>query len=127
MVVDRLVVKDDMVSRLADSLETALRLGEGLVRVEVVGGESQLFSEWHACVECGISIPEMTPRMFSFNNPYGACPDCSGLGTRMYFDPDQVVPNRQLVAAGRCDRALVDPDRLLLPAGPGSPGGFLRV
>ena len=55
-----------------------------------------LFSERHACVECGISIPEMTPRMFSFNNPYGACPDCSGLGTRMYFDPEQVVPNRQL-------------------------------
>jgi excinuclease ABC subunit A len=96
VVVDRLVVKPDMVSRLSDSLETALRLGEGLVRVEVVGGESHLFSEWHACVECGISIPEMTPRMFSFNNPYGACPDCSGLGTRMYFDPDQVVPNRQL-------------------------------
>ena len=96
VVVDRLVVKEDMVSRLSDSLETALRLGEGLVRVEVVGGESYLFSEWHACVECGISIPEMTPRMFSFNNPYGACPDCSGLGTRMYFDPEQVVPNSQL-------------------------------
>ncbi len=96
VVVDRLVVKDGITSRLADSLETALRLGEGLVRVEVVGGESHLFSEWHACVECGISLPEMTPRMFSFNNPYGACPDCSGLGTRMYFDPDQVVPNRQL-------------------------------
>jgi excinuclease ABC subunit A len=96
VVVDRLVVKDDMTSRLADSLETALRLGEGLVRVEVIGGESLLFSEWHACAECGISIPEMTPRMFSFNNPYGACPDCSGLGTRMYFDPEQVVPNPQL-------------------------------
>jgi excinuclease ABC subunit A len=96
VVVDRLVVQEGIASRLADSLETALRLGEGLVRVEVVGGESQLFSEWHACVECGISIPEMTPRMFSFNNPYGACPACSGLGTRMYFDPDQVVPNRQL-------------------------------
>ncbi len=96
VVVDRLVVKEGIASRLADSLETALRLGEGLVRVEVVGGESQLYSEWHACIECGISIPEMTPRMFSFNNPYGACPDCSGLGTRMYFDPEQVVPNRQL-------------------------------
>ncbi|MDH3997682.1 MAG: excinuclease ABC subunit UvrA [Desulfuromonadales bacterium] len=95
VVVDRLVVKDDITSRLADSLETALRLAEGLVRVEVVGGESYLFSEWHACVECGISIPEMSPRMFSFNNPYGACPDCSGLGTRMYFDPEQVVPNPQ--------------------------------
>ena len=96
VVVDRLVVKEDMTSRLADSLDTALRLGEGLVRVEVVGGESLLLSEWHACVECDISLPEMTPRMFSFNNPYGACPDCSGLGTRMYFDSEQVVPNRQL-------------------------------
>ncbi len=96
VVVDRLVVKEGIGSRLADSLETALRLGEGLVRVEIVGGESLLFSEWHACVDCGISIPEMTPRMFSFNNPYGACVDCSGLGTRMYFDPEQVVPNRQL-------------------------------
>jgi excinuclease ABC subunit A len=96
VVVDRLVVKEGINSRLADSLETALRLGEGLVRVEIVGGESMLFSEWHACVDCGISIPEMTPRMFSFNNPYGACPDCSGLGTRMYFDPEQVVPNQSL-------------------------------
>jgi len=96
VVVDRLVVKEGIASRLADSMETALRLGEGLVRVEVVGGDSHIFSEWHACAECGISIPEMTPRMFSFNNPYGACPDCSGLGTRMYFDPEQVVPNRQL-------------------------------
>ncbi len=96
VVVDRLVVKDGIASRLADSLETALRLGEGLVQVDVIGGESHLFSEWHACVECGISISEMTPRMFSFNNPYGACPDCSGLGTRMYFDPEQVIPNYQL-------------------------------
>ncbi len=96
VVVDRLVVKEGITSRLADSLETALRLGEGLVRVETVDKESQLFSEAHACVDCGISIPEMTPRMFSFNNPYGACADCSGLGTRMYFDPEQVVPNPRL-------------------------------
>jgi len=96
VVVDRLVIKEGITSRLADSLETALRLGEGLVRVEVVGGESQLYSEALACVECGISIPEMTPRMFSFNNPYGACSDCSGLGTRMYFDPEQVIPNSRL-------------------------------
>jgi len=96
VVVDRLVVKDGIAGRLADSLETALRLAEGLVRVEVIGGESLLFSEHHACVDCGISLAEMTPRMFSFNNPYGACPDCSGLGTRMYFDPELVVPNPQL-------------------------------
>jgi excinuclease ABC subunit A len=62
----------------------------------VVDGESQLFSEQHACADCGISYPEITPRMFSFNNPYGACPDCSGLGTRMYFDPEEVVPNPAL-------------------------------
>jgi len=96
VVVDRLLVKPGIESRLADSLETALRLAEGVVRVEVVDGESRLFSQQHACVECGVSYPEITPRMFSFNNPYGACPDCSGLGTRMYFDPEQVVPNPEL-------------------------------
>ena len=96
VVVDRLVLKEEVRTRLADSLETALRLAEGLVRVEVVGGESLVFSQQHACVDCGISYPEITPRMFSFNNPFGACPDCAGLGTRMYFDPEQVVPNPAL-------------------------------
>jgi excinuclease ABC subunit A len=96
VVVDRLVIKPGIEGRLADSLETALRLAEGVVRVEEVGGESRLFSEQHACAECGISYPEITPRMFSFNNPYGACPDCAGLGTRMYFDPEEVVPNPDL-------------------------------
>ena len=96
VVVDRLVIKPEIRTRLADSLEIALRLAEGLVRVEVVGGQSLVFSEQHACVDCGISYPEITPRMFSFNNPFGACPDCAGLGTRMYFDPEQVVPNPSL-------------------------------
>jgi len=121
IVVDRLVVKDGIQRRLADSLETALHHGEGVVKVQVIGGrggvipptESSpseggrenpaptedhtiLFSEALACIDCGISYPEMTPRMFSFNNPYGACPDCTGLGTRMYFDPDLVVPNPDL-------------------------------
>ena len=111
VVVDRLVIKTEIRTRLADSLEIALRLAEGLVRVEVVGGDrasvgaqhaapppghSMVFSEQHACVDCGISYPEITPRMFSFNNPFGACPDCAGLGTRMYFDPEQVVPNPSL-------------------------------
>jgi excinuclease ABC subunit A len=96
VVVDRLVIKEGVQGRLADSLETALRLADGIVRVEVVDGESLLFSEQHACVECGVSYPEIAPRMFSFNNPYGACPDCSGLGTRMYFDPEAVVPNQGL-------------------------------
>jgi len=96
VVVDRLVVKEGIASRLADSLETALRLADGLVRVEEPGGESRLFSEQHACPDCGISYPEIAPRMFSFNNPYGACPACTGLGTRMYFDPELVVPNPEL-------------------------------
>ncbi|ABA87350.1 excinuclease ABC, A subunit [Syntrophotalea carbinolica DSM 2380] len=96
VVVDRLVIRPGIESRLADSLETALRLAEGIVRVEEVDGESHLFSEQHACADCGISYPEITPRMFSFNNPYGACPACSGLGTRMYFDPEEVVPNPEL-------------------------------
>jgi excinuclease ABC subunit A len=96
VVVDRLVINDGIRTRLADSLETALRLADGIVRVEVVDGASELFSEQHACIECGVSYPEIAPRMFSFNSPYGACSDCSGLGTRMYFDPEQVVPNPSL-------------------------------
>ncbi|PLY02866.1 MAG: excinuclease ABC subunit UvrA [Desulfuromonas sp.] len=96
VVVDRLVVKESIASRLADSLETALGLADGLVRVEEPEGESRLYSEQHACADCGISYPEIAPRMFSFNNPYGACSDCTGLGTRMYFDPELVVPNPSL-------------------------------
>ena len=93
VVVDRLVMKAEIESRLADSIETALRLADGMVRIEIPEGESKLFSANHACIDCGLSYPEVSPRMFSFNNPHGACPDCSGLGTRMYFDHEQVVPN----------------------------------
>jgi len=96
VVVDRLVMKPDITSRLAESIETAVQLADGLVRVEIPEGDSMLFSARHACIECGLSYPEITPRMFSFNNPHGACPDCSGLGTRMLFDREQVVPNSQL-------------------------------
>ena len=137
IVVDRIVVKDGVQRRLADSLETALYHAEGVVKVEVVtpvdvganlvfaqdgekpshggqspkgaqsppkGGRSQgsplpttlIFSEKLACVECGISYQEITPRLFSFNNPHGACPECTGLGTRMYFDADLVIPNQEL-------------------------------
>jgi excinuclease ABC subunit A len=96
VVVDRLVIKEGIQTRLADSLETCLRLAEGIVRIEIVDGRSELWSEYHACVECNVSYPEITPRMFSFNSPYGACPDCSGLGTRMYFDPELVVPDPDL-------------------------------
>ncbi len=96
VVVDRLVIKEDLGPRLSDSIETALRLADGLVRVEIPDGDSLLFSARHACVACGLSYPEVTPRMFSFNNPHGACSECSGLGTRMLFDQDQVVPNPEL-------------------------------
>jgi excinuclease ABC subunit A len=94
VVVDRVVVRDGMTARLADSLETALRLADGVAQVEAVdGGEPMVFSERLACAECGISFPEVSPRMFSFNNPYGACPECGGLGTRDEIDPERLVPN----------------------------------
>ncbi|MBM4273805.1 MAG: excinuclease ABC subunit UvrA [Deltaproteobacteria bacterium] len=95
-VVDRLVIKPDLGARLTDSLELALRLADGVVRVEVQGGEELLFSERFACDHCGVSLPELTPRLFSFNSPQGACPSCTGLGTRMVIDPDLVVPNEDL-------------------------------
>jgi excinuclease ABC subunit A len=93
VLVDRLAVKEGAAKRLADSLATAMNLSEGIVKVEVAGGEELIFSEKFACVDCGISYPEISPRMFSFNNPYGACPQCDGLGTTNYFDPDLVVPD----------------------------------
>ena len=96
VVVDRLIMKAGLEGRLADSVETALRLGDGLVLIQVVDGECMPFSEKHACMECGLSYMEIEPRLFSFNNPQGACPDCSGLGTRNYFDPDQIVPHADL-------------------------------
>jgi excinuclease ABC subunit A len=98
IVVDRLVVKEGVARRLADSLETALAHADGIVKVELLGDKphSLIFSEKLACIDCGISYPEIAPRMFSFNNPYGACPECTGLGTRMYFDADLVVPNRTI-------------------------------
>jgi excinuclease ABC subunit A len=92
-VVDRLVIKEDLPPRLTDSLELALKLGEGTVRLAVAGGEELLFSERFACDVCGVSLPEITPQLFSFNSPQGACQACSGLGTRLILDPDLVVPN----------------------------------
>src|SRR5262245_44560207 len=94
VVVDRLVVKPTIASRLADSLETALRLADGVVVVETAeGGPAFIFSERLACARCGVSFPEISPRMFSFNNPFGACPECGGLGTRFELDPELVVPD----------------------------------
>ncbi len=93
IVIDRLVVRPDIQQRLTDSLETAMKLSEGLVVASVVDGEDMLFSQNYACPECGISIGELAPRMFSFNNPYGACPTCSGLGVLMKIDPGIVIPD----------------------------------
>jgi excinuclease ABC subunit A len=93
VVVDRLVVKEGIRSRLAASVESALALGDGLVVVEELGARDHVFSTRMACPDCGVSYPEISPRLFSFNSPYGACPACGGLGTRMEFDPDLVVPD----------------------------------
>ncbi|WP_420912371.1 excinuclease ABC subunit UvrA [Mesobacillus campisalis] len=96
VVVDRIVVKEGAAARVADSLETALRLGEGKVIVDVIDGEELMFSENHACPVCGFSIGELEPRMFSFNSPFGACPDCDGLGVKLEVDADLVIPNKDL-------------------------------
>ena len=99
VVVDRIVVKPDVHSRLADSLETALRLADGKVIVDVMEQEELLFSEKHACAICGFSIGELEPRIFSFNSPFGACPECDGLGVKLEVDPDMVVPDVTLPLA----------------------------
>jgi excinuclease ABC subunit A len=96
VLVDRLEVKEKMERRLADSLATAFSLTDGIVKVEVPEGEALVFSEKFACAACGFSYAEISPRLFSFNNPYGACPECNGLGTKMVFDPDLIVPNREI-------------------------------
>jgi excinuclease ABC subunit A len=96
VVIDRLVVKPGTTGRIAESLETALRLGEGLVLIDIGPGQEEwLLSERNACVDCGVSFPEIAPRMFSFNGPHGACPACSGIGSVDAFDPDLVVPDPQ--------------------------------
>lgn len=94
-VIDRLVIKPEIRQRLADSLELALKLAKGLVTVSVIDGEEYIFSEKFACPDCGFSFEELTPRMFSFNSPYGACPDCVGLGFKMEIDPELLI-NKEL-------------------------------
>ena len=96
IVVDRLSVKDGIQSRLADSIETVMKLADGLCMVDVVGGKPMLFSQSFACPDCDISIAEVEPRSFSFNNPFGACPECSGLGYKMEFDEDLLIPDKSL-------------------------------
>ena len=95
-VVDRIIIKDGIEGRLTDSLETALKLGEGLALVSVIGDNDILFSEKFACPDCGISIDELAPRLFSFNSPFGKCDYCDGLGTLYEIDPDLVIPDKSL-------------------------------
>lgn len=96
IVVDRLVISPDIRSRLADSIETATSLSGGTVLINLIGGEDLLFSQNYACPEHGASVDELTPRMFSFNNPFGACETCTGLGTFLKVDPDLIIPNKKL-------------------------------
>ena len=94
VVVDRLVIKEDIVGRLTESIETALKQADNLVLIDIVGEKQVLYSCNYACPDCGFSFPELTPRMFSFNNPYGACPKCSGIGYLMKMDEDLIIPDK---------------------------------
>ncbi|MHB1000266.1 MAG: excinuclease ABC subunit UvrA [Armatimonadota bacterium] len=96
VVIDRLVVKSGIEKRLADSLEAAIRMGKGVVGIDIIDGEQLIFSEQFACMECGISLEELAPRNFSFNTPYGACPECHGLGTHTELDPGLIIPDYNL-------------------------------
>ena len=96
VVVDRLVIKNEIRSRLYEAVEIAVKLGKGKVLIDVIGGEKILMSETYACPECDFSLPELEPRMFSFNAPYGACPDCKGLGIKYKIDEDLVIPDKNL-------------------------------
>ncbi len=100
IIVDRLVVKEGIEKRLSDSVENVLKLAEGLLYVDVIGKEQLIFSQNFACPDCGISIDEVEPRIFSFNNPFGACPECHGLGIKMEFDEELLIPDR--------DKSLID-------------------
>ena len=109
VVVDRLVMRADLRKRLADSIETAVALAEGIVDVEVVdSGEVTTYSERFVCLHCGTSMPELEPRMFSFNSPHGACPRCTGLGSQMEIDPELIVARPVAVAQRGRDPAVVD-------------------
>ncbi len=100
VVVDRLVISDEIKGRLADSIETATTLSGGLLTVDVIGGKEMTFSQNYSCPEHGVSIEELSPRMFSFNNPFGACPKCTGLGIFMSMDPDLIIPDKRLSIRG---------------------------
>lgn len=117
IIVDRLVVREGTARRLADSLEAALKIGGGLVIIAVTGGEELLFSSTLACPECSFSVEELAPRLFSFNSPYGACPECSGLGSKAEIDPDLVVPDRRRTLG----------EGAIAPWRPGSQGYYQQI
>ena len=100
VIVDRLAVKEGIKSRLTDSVETALKMSEGVVLISVIDGEESMYSQNYACDDCGISIEEMEPRSFSFNSPFGACPECTGLGTHLRIDPDLIIADRTKSVVG---------------------------
>ncbi|MEY6602800.1 excinuclease ABC subunit UvrA, partial [Listeria monocytogenes] len=96
IIIDRIVIKEGINTRLYDSIEAALRLADGYAVVDIMGDKELLFSEHYACPYCGFSVGELEPRMFSFNSPFGACPTCDGLGTKLEVDVDTVIPDRSL-------------------------------
>ncbi|HKL12717.1 MAG TPA: excinuclease ABC subunit UvrA, partial [Halanaerobiales bacterium] len=100
VIVDRIVINEDIRERLADSVETALEYAEGLVYVDIINGETLTFSEKFACNEHGFNLEELSPRMFSFNSPYGACPSCDGLGIKKEFDPDLILDKERSIKDG---------------------------
>ncbi|MBE5963157.1 MAG: excinuclease ABC subunit UvrA [Lachnospiraceae bacterium] len=102
IIIDRLVVKEGIEKRLSDSIESVLKLSDGLLFVDVIGGEKLTFSQSFSCPDCGISLDELEPRTFSFNNPFGACPDCHGIGFRMEFAEELLIPDTSLSIAGGC-------------------------
>ena len=108
VVVDRLILKDDIRARLHESIEVATKLANGKVVIEIPGEKEMVFSENFACPHCEFSLPELEPRLFSFNSPYGACPDCKGLGIKLHIDPDLVIPNQDLSINGGCIVTLSD-------------------
>ena len=131
IIVDRLVVKPGIEKRLTDSVESVLHLAEGLLVVDVIGGEPLNFSQSFSCPDCGISIDEIEPRSFSFNNPFGACPECYGLGYKMEFDEDLMIPDKSLsidegaiVVLGW--QSCTDKGELY-PGDPGRTGGGVRL
>ncbi len=105
IVIDRLIIEDDVRSRLTDSIETATKISGSIIVINVIGGEDLVFSQSYACPDHGMSIDELTPRMFSFNNPFGACKKCTGLGVFMKVDPDLILPNKELSVAGGAIKA----------------------